>query len=101
MKEIEFNFSYDGTKYLLEAIYILYTLKIYYNFNLEKDVYLIISDKYGISPHNIKNNIVNATDKMYYDCDEEKLENYIADYDDSKPGPKRIIKAVLRRVKDL
>lgn len=101
LKKLEFKLSYSGTKYLLEAIYILYTLKIYYNFNLEKDVYPIIANKYGTSTHNIKNNIVNSIDKMFYDCDEEKLEYYIDDYDFSKPKPKMIIRAVLKRIKDL
>ena len=38
---------------------------------------------------------------MFYDCDEEKLEYYIDDYDFSKPKPKMIIRAVLKRIKDL
>lgn len=101
LRKIEFKFSYIGTNYLLDAIYILYNLKMYYNFNLEKDVYPIIANKYGTSSHNIKNNIVNSIDKMFYDCDENELEYYIDDYDFSKPKPKMIIRAVLKRIKDL
>lgn len=85
---------------MLDTIYILYTLNMYFNFNLEKDVYPIIANKYGTSSHNIKNNIVNTTDKMYYDCDEKILEDYIDDYDFSKPKPKMVIRAILKRIKD-
>ncbi len=101
LKKMEFKYSYSGTNYLIETIYILYTLKMYYNFNLEKDIYPIIVKKYGTSSNNIKNNIENSIEKMFYDCDERILENYIDDYDFSKPKPKMIIRAVLKRIKDL
>lgn len=101
LKKMEFKHSYTGTNYLIETIYILYTLKMYYNFNLEKDIYPIIVKKYGTSSNNIKNNIENAIEKMFYDCDEKILEDYIDDYDFSKPKPKMIIRAVLKRIKDL
>lgn len=101
LKKMEFKQSYNGTNYLIETIYILYTLKMYYNFNLEKDIYPIIVKKYGTSSNNIKNNIENSIEKMFYDCDERILENYIDDYDFSKPKPKMIIRAVLKRIKDL
>lgn len=42
LKKLEFKHSYNGTNYLIETIYILYTLKMYYNFNLEKDIYPIV-----------------------------------------------------------
>lgn len=86
---------------MIEVIYILYTLKMYYNFNLEKDIYPIIVKKYGTSSNNIKNNIENAIEKMFYDCDEKILEDYIDDYDFSKPKSKMIIRAVLKRINDL
>lgn len=101
LKKMKFKHSYSGTNYLIETIYILYTLKMYYNFNLEKDIYPIIVKKYGTSSNNIKNNIENAIEKMFYDCDERILEDYIDDYDFSKPKPKMIIRAVLKRIKDL
>lgn len=101
LKKLEFKHSYNGTNYLIETIYILYTLKMYYNFNLEKDIYPIVVKKYGTSSNNIKNNIENAIEKMFYDCDEKILEDYIDDYDFSKPKPKMIIRAVLKRINDL
>lgn len=85
---------------MLETIYILYTLNMCFNFNLEKDVYPIIANKYGTFSHNIKNDISNAIEKMYYDCDEKILEDYIDDYDFSKPKPKMVIRAILKRIKE-
>ena len=101
LKKIEFTLSYNGTMYLIDIIYILYTLKVYHNFNLEKDIYPILVEKYETSSNNIKNNIENAIEKMFFDCDEEILEDYIDDYDYSKPKPKMIIRAVLKRIKHL
>ena len=101
LKKIEFTLSYNGTMYLIDIIYIYYTLKMYHNFNLEKDIYPILVEKYETSSNNIKNNIENAIEKMFFDCDEEILEVYIDDYDYSKPKPKMIIRAVLKRIKHL
>lgn len=84
--------------YLIDIIYILYTSKIYYNFNLEKDIYPIIAKKYSTSSNNIKNNIENAIEKMFFDCDEKILENYIDEYDFSKPKLKMIIRSVLKKL---
>lgn len=36
---------------------------------------------------------------MFYDCEEEILMKYIGSYENSKPGPKKIIRAVLKRLK--
>lgn len=80
LEKLKFNFSYIGTRYLFEALYILITLNLYYNFNLEKDIYPIIANEYGITIHNIKNNIANAIDMMFYDCDEKILKKYMGEY---------------------
>ncbi len=98
LKKLEYNFSYIGTKYLLDSIYILYCIKIYYNFSLEKDIYPVIANKYGESANNIKCNIVNATDKMFFDCDEKTLRKYLEDYSNSKPDPKKVIRAVIKNI---
>lgn len=99
--KLNYNFNYTGTDYLIETIYLLYSSKNYYNFSLETDVYPVISDRSGIPSRTIKSNIVNATDKMYYDCNEEILKRYIGKYQLVKPGPKQIVKSVLKRIKDI
>lgn len=108
IKGLSHNFNFVGTKYLIDSIYLLYSLKMYYKFSLESDVYPAIANKYCDTANTIKGAIVYATDKMFYDCDEKILQDYL-DEDifcegniiDSKPGPKKIIRAVLKRIKDI
>lgn len=66
LKYLGYNFYYKGTKYLVDAIYILYNMKDYYNKILKRDIYPIISKKYNTSINNIKCNIRNATDIMFF-----------------------------------
>lgn len=93
-----YNPSYNGTTYICETIYILYTLNNYFDNDLEKDIYPIIANKYHKTVNNIKCNIINATNIMYFDCTEDKLLKYLGDYSLSKPGPKRIIFAILEKI---
>lgn len=99
--KLNYNFKYTGTIYLVETIYLLYSQKKYYKFSLESEVYPIIAKEYNCSVNTVKSNIVNATDKMCYDCEENKLARYIGKYKITKPGPKQIAKSVLKRIKDL
>ena len=99
LRYLGYNPKYYGTKYLLEAIYILIENKIYnYNSNLEKKIYPIIAKKYGKTVNSIKCNIINATDIMIYECEEEKLLEYLGYYDFSKPGPKKIIESIILKI---
>lgn len=98
LKKLHYNFSYKGTEYLIEVIYILYSLNFGCDCNLEKEIYPIVAQKYNQSVNSIKCNITNSTDKMCYDCCEKVLVSYLGDYKFSKPGPKRIIFAILKKV---
>lgn len=42
LRKLKYNFSYIGTRYFVEAIYILYILKKNYNCNFEKEIYPLI-----------------------------------------------------------
>lgn len=98
LKKLKYNFSYIGTRYLVEAIYILYILKKKYTCNFEKEIYPLIAEIYENSPNNIKCSIAYATDKMFYDCDEIFLEKYIGEFYYSKPGPKTIAFAIIKKI---
>lgn len=98
LKYLGYNPSYIGTKYLIDVIYILYCSDNYYNNNLEKDVYPILARKYNRSINNIKCNIINSTNSMYYDGEEERLMNYLKEFSLPKPGPKKIILAILENL---
>lgn len=99
LKKLKYNFSYIGTRYFVEAIYILYILNKKHNCNFKKEIYTIIEEKYENSVNNIKCSIAYATDKMFYDCDEVFLKDYIGEFYYSKPGPKTIAFAVIKRIK--
>lgn len=99
LKYLGYNFYYKGTKYLVDAIYILYNIKDYYNKILKRDIYPIISKKYNTSINNIKCNIRNATDIMFFDCNEYRLMEYLKECSLSKIGAKKVILAVLEHIK--
>lgn len=99
LKYLGYNFYYKGTKYLVDAIYILYNMKDYYNKILKRDIYPIISKKYNTSINNIKCNIRNATDIMFFDCNEYRLMEYLKECSLSKIGAKKVILAILDHIK--
>lgn len=93
-----YNISHKGTKYLIEVIeYIIINLNNEVNI-LEKDVYPIISLKYGISVHNIKCRINDATNKMYYNCEIENLKKYFYLDIDIKPTVKSVINTIIYHI---
>lgn len=106
LKKLNYNFNFLGTKYLIDAIYLLYYLKKRYKFSLEGDIYPIIANKYNETVGTIKSAIIYATDQMFYDCNEEDLINYIYENDvylkneKIKPGPKKVIQAVLIKIQE-
>lgn len=106
LKSLQYNFGYLGTRYMIDAIFLLYSLNIYYNFSLESDVYPTIANKYQCNTNAIKGAIVYATDKMFFDCNEEFLKKYLNfdeyfEDENLKPGPKEIIRAILEKIKNI
>lgn len=100
LEYLGYNFSYVGTKYIAEIIYILNSKHIYSNFSLKKDVYPILLKKYRKSYNNIKSNIGRATEIMYYECDENKLKNYLnLPIVYLKPTPTDIINTILNKIR--
>lgn len=99
MEKLNFNFSYVGTKYLLECIFEIYLNKNYENFNLNRDFYPIISKRHNKSINNIKCNITQAYMKMLCDCSIKRLENYLKIYIGTQnPKKKEVINAILRNI---
>lgn len=102
LKYLGYSPNYYGTKYLIDTIYILYKNDNYgeYNYNLKKIVYPVLSKKYGKKAQNIKCNIVNSTNIMICECEENKLLEYLGYFDYVKPSPKRIIEAVINKLNE-
>lgn len=99
LMKIGYNFNYIGTKYLLDVIFIISILNKKNNFNLQREIYPIIAKKYGKDINNIKCNIRNATDIMYYENDEIKIKNYLGHISYSKSiTTKTVIIVILKKI---
>lgn len=95
LTKIKYSFGYVGTKYLLEAIYII-IVEDKNKYDLQIDIYPVIAKKYHINTETVKSNIRNATDKMCEECKHKDLSEYMG-YD-LKPTSKRIIKSVIEKI---
>ena len=98
LKYLGYNPKYCGTRYLLDVVYILLNNGERNCESLEKNIYPIIARKYNKDFHNIKCNIVNATDSMICECEEQKLVEYLGFYKYTKPGPKKIMEAMISNI---
>ena len=95
---LEYDLSLKGTQYLINTIEIISNGEYGEVYNLEKDVYPIITDLYNSTVHNIKNNINRANNSMYIKCEIGKLKNYFGFSIDEKPKTKEIINTVIRKL---
>lgn len=91
-----YDFLHKGSKYLIECIYLIYTLDINYEYNLEKDIYPKVAKKYNQTWNNIKSAIRYATDIMYY----TKLKEYLQNYNFSKFGVSVVILVILEKIRN-
>ena len=64
LNEINYNYSYKGTKYLEETILEIYKKNLAFEGNLEKEIYPIIANKYKKKIETIYGNIKFATNHM-------------------------------------
>ncbi len=98
LKKLHYNFSYNGTRYLAETIYEIYKRDNENSDNLKKYIYPIIADKHKKTINTICGNIKQATNSMYFDCDEETLKKYFNYSYCTKPKVKEIIFTVLNNI---
>lgn len=97
--KIGYNFKHNGTKYLKESIiFLLNEQNDDLIENLEKNVYSHIARMHRKSIGNIKNNIVKATNNMYFECNEKFLLEYFSYEYDTKPTPKIVIQTILNKI---
>lgn len=98
LEKIGYDTNYKGTNYLIDAILQMFINGEKMIGSLQRDVYPIIARMYHTTPHNIKCNINNATEAMYYNCNSEFLRNYFHYFDDTKPTTKTVIYTVLNKI---
>jgi hypothetical protein len=90
--------SQENKMVYINVILEMFEKKEYITCNLQKDIYPIISKIFHKSAHNIKCNINNATEAMYYNCNISTLKEYFGFYEDIKPTVKTVIYTVLNKI---
>lgn len=98
LKYLRFNYSYNGTRYLQDTILELYKQKNYNNYNLQKDIYPIIANKYHKSINNIKTSIALSIKMMCIDCKDNILKEYFYLYDSEVPKIKEVICIIFENI---
>lgn len=97
LENLNYNYSYKGTRYLEDSIYLVYKSE-YEKDNLTKEIYPIIAKKYNTSVENVKCNIIQASNNSYYECPQEIMEKYFGYPLIVKPKTKDIIYAIIRKL---
>lgn len=96
---LNYDISNKGTIYLIDAIkYIILNMPYKEFNNLKNEVYPKIAQKNHNSVHNIKSNIVRANDKMYKQCEINKLLKYFQFYEDRKPDIRTVIRTIINKI---
>lgn len=98
LKKINFNFAHAGTRYLLECIYLIKIIKLENIDNFHKDIYSKLSIKYNKTTNAIYGNIKQAINEMFYNCNENVLNEYLGYKSIGKPKPKEIMITVLEKI---
>lgn len=100
LKHLRFNFGYDGTLYLEDAIMCAYKKQNEYkDINMKNDIYPFLSRKYKKSVNCIKTNITNAVNIMYFECPEMILMEYFNCLTVIKPTTKKLVITIVNKIK--
>lgn len=100
LKNMGFNFAHCGTTYLIDAVEIIYNSERIDMINcLEKNVYVLIGEKYNKKPRTIKSNITKATNFMHeqFLLEKKKTDKYYNLY--PKMTAKSVINTVILKLK--
>ena len=98
LEHLGYNFSYHGSKYLIDAIYILYLNKDRYYDNLTRDIYPALAKKHNKEANTIKCDITQATKIMFYDSSDKVLKEYFNYSKVTKPTVKEVMFTVLNKI---
>lgn len=98
LSKLNFKFSYNGTQYLIDCIYEVYSRNYIWNVNLSKEIFPILSIKYNKPINTIHNDIKHAINNMYFDCEEEILKKYFNYFELEKPKLKNLIFKVINNL---
>ncbi len=93
-----YDMSHKGTKYLIDIINKAIIEGKDSIYNLNKEVYPIISNFYNKRVYSVKMNMNRATDNMFFNCQEEVLKKYFYLQDLKKPSTKEVINTIITKV---
>ncbi len=99
LRRLNFNFTYDGTQYLIDCIYRIYLLEKSNREVSANNIYQIIANHYKKTANTIYGDIKQAINSMYYDCEEEILKEYFKYNFIMKPKPQEVIYTIARKIK--
>lgn len=94
-----YDISHKGTKYIGFCIFNVITSEKSHLDNLKKELYPLVASEYNEKIHNIKCNIIRATENMYYNCEADKIKKYFCYHDCKKPHVKTIIFTIANKLK--
>ena len=98
--KIGYNPSHIGTKYLEEIIYILCSSEEpVFDFNLERDLYSVLSKNYGINARTIKSDITKATNCVNYKNLTSRSDYCVSILNDIKLTPKIVVCILVDKLK--
>lgn len=98
LKKLNYNFSYNGTKYLCDTIFEIHKIKEIFEGDLKNTIYPIISKKYNKSINTIYGDIKQATKYMLLDCEENVIIKYFNNTFFIKPKIQDIIFTILNKL---
>ncbi len=100
LEKLGFQFSYIGTRYMYECIYMCYYKQDIYKINLSKDIYPSISAKYFRTINSIKTSIFQVIDLAYRSIDKSILSEYLGYNVITRPSTKEILNSILEKIKE-
>lgn len=99
LKNLGFKFKYIGTKYLAEAILLLYEKEETDNIILSKKIYPKIGEKYNKTTNSVYCSIKRTIEIFYYDSEEKRIKDFFKYSYMVKPTPKEVINGILEKIK--
>ena len=94
--KLDFELGNIGVQYVIETIFLIKKNEKLYN--LEREVYPKVAEKFGVTAQQVKWNINSCINVMYRNCDSEILKSYFCYDSGRRPTPKIIIFTILRNI---
>ncbi len=96
--KLNYNYSYIGTQYLVDAILEIYKSGYNLEGNLIKEIYPIIAKRYRKKVNTIYCNIKQSTKNMILNCNKQEIKDYFNYEYFIKPKVKEIIITILNKI---